>query len=74
MAVDVQTGLNCISRYILLFAGVLVEMLEIEEPGLRVYNVCQVKFKDCQRAYFLPVHVETEPITPTKTGCVEILP
>ena len=50
-----------ISGCILLFAGVLMGMLEIEEPGLRVYNICQVKFKDCQGTDFLPGNVKTQP-------------
>lgn len=50
-----------LSGYILLFTGVLMGMLEIEEPGLRVYSVCQVKFKDCQGADFLPGNVKTQP-------------
>lgn len=40
-----------------------------EEPGLRVCAVCQVKFKDCQRASVLPANVKTEPIT---IRCVEM--
>lgn len=51
-----------ISGYIL-FAGVLMEMLEIEDPGLKVYNVCQAKFEDCQGANFLPENVRIEPMT-----------
>lgn len=30
-----------ISRYILLFAGVLMEVLEMKGPGLQVYNICR---------------------------------
>lgn len=51
------------SGYISLFTGFLMEMLEIKEPGLRVYNGCQVKFKECQGADFLPGNMKTEPIT-----------
>lgn len=56
-----------ISGYILLFAGVFMEMLRDRGPGLRVYNVCQVKFEDCQGADFLPGNVKTEPLTLIRT-------
>lgn len=55
-----------ISGYILLFAGELMELLAIKGPGLRVYNVCQVKFQDLQGADFLPGNVKTKPINFSK--------
>lgn len=39
---------------------VLMEILEVEEPGQRV---CQVKFKDCQRAKVQPSNVKTGSVT-----------
>lgn len=40
-----------------------MEMLGVEEPGPRVWDGCQVQFKDCQRANVLPGNVKIEPIT-----------
>lgn len=39
-----------------------MDILEIEEPGLKVYNVYQVKFKVCQGVDFLPGNVKTKPM------------
>lgn len=39
---------------------VLMEILEVEEPGQRVR---QVKFKDCQRAKVQPSNVKTGSVT-----------
>lgn len=53
VAIDPQVGLTCDKWIYFVVCRVLMEMLQVEEPGLRVYNVCQVKFKDYQGADFL---------------------
>ena len=67
VAVDAQWDWTVIRGCILLFAGALMEMWEIEEPGLRAYNICQIKFKNCQGADFLLGNVKTKPITLIRT-------
>jgi hypothetical protein len=57
VALDAHVALDCI-KWIPFVCWVLMEMLEMEEPGLRVYDVWEVMVKDCQRANFLPGNVK----------------
>lgn len=64
VALDAQVGLNC-DTWINFF--VCWDVNGVEGPGLRVYDTCRVKFKDCQGADFLHGSVKTEAITLMRT-------